>query len=119
MEMIVAKKSFNVGIAYGNFTVRDLAEAAKKVVPGSALSFTGEHGSAARTYKVGFKRILTELKDYFKPDWDLIRGGHELIELFQKVRFTEEQFRGPSCIRLMKLNQLIQSNVLDRNLTRI
>ena len=41
------------------------------------------------------------------------------IELFQKVHFTEEQFRGPSCIRLMKLNQMIQSNVLDKNLTRI
>ena len=118
-EAIVANKSFNVGIPNGNFTVRDLAEAAQKVVPGSTLSFTGEHGSDARTYKVGFRRILTELKDYFKPEWDLIRGGRELIELFQKVHFTEEQFRGPSCIRLMKLNQMIQSNVLDKNLTRI
>tara|TARA_B100000686_G_C16644063_1_gene891789 strand:+ start:152 stop:1129 length:978 start_codon:yes stop_codon:yes gene_type:complete len=118
-EAIVANKSFNVGIPNGNFTVKDLAEAAQKVVPGSTLSFTGEHGSDARTYKVGFRRILTELKDYFKPEWDLIRGGRELIELFQKVHFTEEQFRGPSCIRLMKLNQMIQSNVLDKNLTRI
>ena len=118
-EAIVANRSFNVGIPNGNFTVRDLAEAAQKVVPGSTLSFTGEHGSDARTYKVGFKRILTELKDYFKPEWDLIRGGRELIELFQKVHFTEEQFRGPSCIRLMKLNQMIQSNVLDKNLARI
>jgi len=118
-ETIVANKSFNVGIPNGNYTVRDLAEAAQKVVPGSTLSFTGEHGSDARTYKVGFKRILTELKDYFKPEWDLIRGGRELIELFQKVHFTEEQFRGPSCIRLLKLNQMIQSNLLDKNLTRI
>jgi len=118
-EAIVANRSFNVGIPNGNFTVRDLAEAAQKVVPGSTLSFTGEHGSDARTYKVGFRRILTELKDYFKPEWDLIRGGRELIELFQKVHLTEEQFRGPSCVRLMKLNQMIQSNALDKNLTRI
>ena len=118
-ETIVANKSFNVGIPNGNFTVRDLAEAAQKVVPGSTLSFTGEHGSDARTYKVGFKRILTELKEYFKPEWNLIRGGRELVELFQEAHFTEEQFRGPFCIRLMKLNQMIESNVLDKNLTRI
>ena len=96
-----------------------LAETAKKLVPGSTLFFTGEHGSDSRTYKVGFKRILTELKDYFKPEWDLLRGGRELIELFQRVCLTEEQFRGPSCIRLVKLNQMIQSKVLDKNLTRI
>ena len=103
------------------FAVRSqhLAEAAQTVVPGSTLSFTGEHGSDARTYKVGIKRILTELKDYFKPEWDLFRGGRELIELFQRVCLTEEQFRGPSCIRLVKLNQMIQSKVLDKNLTRI
>lgn len=116
---LVANRSFNVGILNGNYTVRELAEAAQKVVPGSVLTFTGEHGSDARTYKVGFKRILTELKDYFKPEWDLIRGGQELVELFQKVCLTEEQFRGPSCVRLMKLNQMIQSKVLDDNLVRI
>jgi nucleoside-diphosphate-sugar epimerase len=116
---LVSNKSFNVGIPNGNYTVRDLAEAAQKVVPGSTLSFTGEHGSDTRTYKVGFQRILTELKGYFNPEWDLIRGGQELIELFQRVNFTEEQFRGPSCIRLMKLNQMTQSNVIDKNLIRI
>ena len=116
---LVANRSFNVGIPNGNFTVRELAEAAQKVVPGSILSFTGEHGADARTYKVGFKRILTELKDYFKPEWDLIRGGQELVELFQKVCLTEEQFRGPACVRLMRLNQMIKSEVLDNNLIRI
>jgi nucleoside-diphosphate-sugar epimerase len=112
----VANRSFNVGIPNGNYTVRELAEAAQKAVPGSTLEFTGEHGSDARTYKVGFKRILTELKDYFKPEWDLIRGGSELVELFDKIKLTEEHFRGPKCIRLMKLNQMIQSNKLDSNL---
>ena len=118
-ENLVANRSFNVGIMNGNYTVRKLAETAQKLVPGSTLLFTGEHGSDTRSYKVAFKRILTELKDYFKPEWDLFRGGRELIELFQRVYLTEEQFRGPSCVRLVKLNQMIQSKVLDKNLTRI
>lgn len=115
---LVANRSFNVGIPNGNYTVRELAEAAQKSVPGSTLKFTGEHGSDARTYKVGFKRILTELKDYFKPGWDLIRGGKELVELFDKVKLTEEQFRGPKCTRIIKLNHMIKSSQLDNNLFR-
>ena len=118
-ETIVANKSFNVGIPNGNYTVRELAEAAQKAVPGSTLKFTGEHGSDARTYRVGFKRILTELKEYFKPEWNLIRGGNELVELFKKINLTAKQFRGPKCIRLMKLNDMVESKKLDKNLYRI
>ena len=66
---LVAGRAFNVGIPNGNFTVRDLAEAAQRCVPSSDLRFTGEHGSDSRTYQVGFKRILTELKDYYERQW--------------------------------------------------
>jgi nucleoside-diphosphate-sugar epimerase len=34
---IVSGRSFNVGVQNGNFTVRDLAEAAQRAVPGSRL----------------------------------------------------------------------------------
>ena len=43
-EKIIANESFNVGIKDGNFTVKDLAQAAQRSVPGSSLVFTGEHG---------------------------------------------------------------------------
>ena len=58
---IINKRSFNVGIPNGNFSVRDLAIAAQSSVPGSELKFTGEHGSDSRTYKVSFEKIH---KDY-------------------------------------------------------
>ena len=38
-----------LGIPNGNFTVRDLAEAAQRTVLGSELTFTGERGKDART----------------------------------------------------------------------
>lgn len=110
---IVAGKAFNVGIPNGNFTVRQLAEAAQRAVPGSELTFTGEHGNDARTYRVSFNRILTELKDYFKPEWDLDSGGLELVDLFKKVNFKEEDFKGKKTIRLAQLSYLQSLDIVD------
>lgn len=112
----VAGQSFNIGIKNGNFTVRDIADAAQRVVKGSRLTFTGEHGRDSRTYKVSFNKILTILKDYYKPQWDLIRGGEELVALFKRVNFTEQDFRGRKCTRLSQLNYLIKERKLDRKL---
>jgi nucleoside-diphosphate-sugar epimerase len=110
---LVAGKAFNVGIPNGNFTVRQLAEAAQRAVPGSELTFTGEHGNDARTYRVSFNRILNELKDYFKPAWDLDKGGKELVDLFKRVNFKEEDFRGKKTNRLAKLSFLQNNNFID------
>jgi nucleoside-diphosphate-sugar epimerase len=113
---LVAGESFNVGIPDGNFTVRDLAEAAQRSVPGSGLVFTGEHGSDARTYRVSFRKIQTVLKDYFRPQWDLDRGGKELVELFRRVNFKEDQFRGRTCVRLAQIRHLLKNSQLNTKL---
>lgn len=113
---LVAGQSFNVGIPNGNFTVRTLAEAAQRAVPGSTLTFTGEHGNDSRTYRVSFNKILTVLKDFYKPEWDLDRGGRELVEFFKKVNFTEDQFRGRKCNRLKQINHLLESQRIDQSL---
>ncbi len=113
---MVANRSFNVGIENGNYTVRDLAEAAQRAVPGSSLVFIGEHGKDSRSYKVSFKRILSELKDYFKPQWDLDRGGKELVNFFREINFTEKEFRGRLCNRLPQLKYLVDNKKLDNEL---
>lgn len=112
----VGNHSYNVGIPNGNFTVRDLACAAQEVVPGSALTFTGEHGSDSRTYRVSFQKILNDLKDYFRPEYDLIRGGRELVAFFDRIGFTESDFRGGRCHRLLRLEDHIRSGRLDKDL---
>ena len=113
---IVTGRSYNVGISDGNYSVRDLAEAAGRAVPGSVITYTGEHGPDARTYQVSFKRILSELKQWYQPEWDLDRGGRELVELFERVGFTEDQFRGRETNRLDQLNHLIHAGQLDAEL---
>jgi nucleoside-diphosphate-sugar epimerase len=110
---LVAGRSFNVGIPNGNFTVRQLAEAAQRGVPGSELVFTGEHGNDSRTYRVSFDRILTELKGYFVPSWNLDLGAAELVGHFKEINFTEQDFRGWKTTRLMQLNRLRENNELD------
>ncbi len=116
---LVAGRAFNVGIPNGNFTVRQLAEAAQRAVPGSRLVFTGEHGGDSRTYRVSFNRILTELKDYFSPSWDLDRGATELVNYFKEIDFTEKEFRGWKTTRLMQINRLIEQGNLDAKYRRI
>lgn len=113
---LVAGRAFNVGIPNGNFTVRELAEAAQRSVPGSVLTFTGEHGNDARTYRVSFHRILTELADYFKPEWDLDRGGKELVDLFKATNFTEADFRGRKTTRLAQLSHLQSIREVDNRM---
>lgn len=115
-QKIISGQSFNVGIPDGNFTVRDLAEAAQRSVPGSVLVFTGEHGNDSRTYRVSFKKILTVLKDYFKPEWSLDRGGKELVELFKQINFKEDYFRGRICNRLKQIKQLCAQGSLNKDL---
>jgi len=110
---LVAGRAFNVGVLNGNFTVRDIAEAAQRAVPGCDLVFTGEHGSDTRTYKVGFSRILTELSDYYKPEWDLDMGGRELVAFFEDINFTESQFRGRDTNRLHQLKHQINNNFVN------
>ena len=109
---IVSGRAFNVGITNGNFTVKDIAEAAQKSVPGSELIFTGEH-TDPRTYRVSFNRILTELKDYYRPEWNLDKGGKELVELFNRIQLTEKTFRGRETTRLKQLTFLKEGNFID------
>jgi nucleoside-diphosphate-sugar epimerase len=113
---IVGGRSFNVGIPDGNFSVRQLAEVAQGAVPGCDLVFTGEHGKDARTYRVSFDRILTELKEYYHPSWSLEAGGSELVDLFESVGFTEADFRGRRCNRLAQLRHLQAEGVLDERM---
>lgn len=113
---LVDGESFNVGIPNGNYTVKDLAMSAQKAVPGSTLTFTNEEGADARTYRVSFKKILSVLKDYYKPEWNLDRGGKELVDLFKRINFTEEQFSGNTCNRLLQIRYLVDSHKLNADL---
>lgn len=116
---LVEGKAFNIGIENGNYTVRELAEVVNKTIKGSELKFTNEHLKDPRTYKVSFNKILTELKEYYKPEWNLEKGALELLNFFKKINFTEEQFRGSLTNRLQHLSKFISENKIDKNFRKI
>ena len=113
---VINGQAFNVGIPAGNFTVRELAEAVARAVPGSEIIFTGEHGKDARTYKVAFKKIFEVLGDHYKPMWNLEKGAAELLDFFKRINFSESEFRGPATNRLQAIKALISDGNLDNNL---
>ena len=112
---LVSAQSFNVGIKNGNYTVKDLAEAAQRVVPGSKLVFLNRH-TDSRTYKVSFHKILSTLKGYYNPEWSLDRGGNELVAFFKDINFSEDDFRNEKVNRLKRLENLIKMNKINNRL---
>ena len=112
---LVYNQAFNVGTDSNNYTVRDIAEAAKNIVPGSSLIFTGEH-TDSRSYRVSFNKLLTVLADYYKPEWDLEKGAADLLKLFDEIGFTREIFDSWKCTRLKCLKKKLDEGVVDGEL---
>lgn len=110
---IIRGKSYNIGIQNGNFTVKEIADVVGKLLPKSKIKFTNEH-TDNRTYRVSFKRIFDELNDFYKPEFNLITGGEELLEFFKKINFSLEDFQGYKTNRIVclkkKYNKKINSN---------
>jgi len=102
---IISGRVFNVGFLNGNYTVKQLAEFISSVVENSRIIFTNEHNKDSRTYKVSFNRINNELKNFYKPQWDLRKGAEEMLLFFKKKNFTEKDFKGTKTNRLLYLKK--------------
>ena len=60
---VIHNQSYNVGIKNGNYQVKHLAEAAKKVVPGSEIIYTGEHSKDQEVTKYLLQKFLITLEN--------------------------------------------------------
>ncbi len=115
-EEIINKEAFNVGIPGGNYTVKQIAEAAQRSFPDSKLAFLNQTGNDNRTYKVNFDKINSKLKNFFKPIWNLENGGLELIKYFNEINLKSEDFRGRKTIRLKQLKYLAENKIVNDRL---
>jgi nucleoside-diphosphate-sugar epimerase len=106
-KKIIGGNAYNIGINNGNYTIKNLAEVVQKLIPNCNVVFTKEHLKDPRSYKVSFKRILNDLSGYYNPEWDLEKGGKELINFFDKIKFQEEDFRGEKTNRIVNLKKII------------
>lgn len=112
---LVKNEVFNVGTPDNNYTVKQLAEAAQSAVPGCELTFTGEHADP-RSYRVSAEKILTVLKDYYKPQWNIEKGGKELMSYYESIGFDRATFDGYKCTRLKCLKKRISDGTINENL---
>jgi nucleoside-diphosphate-sugar epimerase len=113
---VVSGEAFNVGPRGGNYTVRDLAVAARESLPDCGLEITGSRSADERTYRVSFEKLHDRLAAYCVPYRTLRDGGTELVTLFTASRFSVGDFRGPRCNRLVAINTLLAEGALDENL---
>jgi nucleoside-diphosphate-sugar epimerase len=110
----IAGKAFNVGVLNGNYTVKQIAEAAQSCLPSNTtITYNTENLIDPRSYKVSFKRAKNELD--FIAETDLISGGSELLNNIRSMKANKD-ILGRNTNRLSQLKYLIESNILDKEL---
>ena len=109
---LVKNEVFNIGTSDNNYTVKELAEVAQKYVPGCDLIFTGEH-TDPRSYRVSSKKILTVLRDFYKPEWNIEKAGEQLMNFYDEIKFDGEIFNGWKVSRLKCIKKLITDGVIN------
>lgn len=113
---LITGRAFNVGYENGNFTVRDLAEAAAEAVPGSTIEFSTTPTLDNRTYRVSFRRIFEELDGLYSPSWDLASGAEQMVTQWSHWGLESSDITGPRCVRLNRLKELLAAGRLDDDL---
>ena len=103
----ISGKAFNVGVLNGNYTVKQIAEAAKSCLSiNTKIVFNTEKIVDPRSYKVSFNRAKQELG--FVAKTNLRSGGTELLK---NILSINEEFQPESRItnRLTQLTYLIEN----------
>jgi nucleoside-diphosphate-sugar epimerase len=111
---VISGQSFNIGVMGGNFTVRQLAEAAQSALNGIPITFNTENISDPRSYKVSFLKAKKVLN--FQAKTGLQSGGSELISQSRKLLQQGVDLLGRNTNRLAQINFLINKGLLDETL---
>ena len=110
----INKQAFNLGVKKQNYTVKQIAQFAKKCYPNTKIIIKNQLDFDERTYKVNFDKLYKTFN--FKPKYDLERGGLEIKKYFKKIDYKYSDFKGPKTNRLLKLKNLINQKKINKNL---
>jgi len=112
---VVHNQALNVGCNDENYSIRELAEIVRQVVPGSHVEYARDGGPDARSYRVDFSKIQRLVPD-FKPEWNSRRGAEQLYAAYAREELALEDIEGPRFRRLDHLKELIASGRMDSTL---
>ena len=110
---LVTGQIFNVGDNNDNFSVREIAECVKQIIPNSEVEFANISNKDFRSYKVSFDKIARVLN--FKTKWNLQDGIKQLYNIFNTEKLTESDFHDKKFYRVEQLKSLIEENRIDEN----
>jgi len=107
-------KAFNVGVMNGNYTVRELAEAAQICLDGLPIAFKTENIVDPRSYKVSFNRALKELG--FQAQITLVEGGAEIVREAKMLLAKNLELLDRKTNRLLQIKYLNEKGLVDDSL---
>ena len=106
--------AFNLGVLNGNYTVRQIAEAAQLCLGGVPIQYNTENISDPRSYKVSFERALNILG--FRAQVDLATGGNEIIMEAREIITNGVDVLGRNTNRLQQMKFLLENQLISENL---
>jgi nucleoside-diphosphate-sugar epimerase len=112
---LIENQIFNIGTNSNNYTVRDLAQAVINEFPNAELTYTNEHIDS-RSYRVSSFKILSALKDYYKPTENIQSGIKEIYEFLNNLDSKADITDSFKTRRLLNLKDKINLGILDSNL---
>jgi nucleoside-diphosphate-sugar epimerase len=110
----INSKAFNLGVRNGNYTVRELAEAAQTCLGGIPILYNTENLTDPRSYKVSFARAYRELD--FDAKIDLITGGNEIAKEARFLLDSGSDLLNRNTNRLQQVKYLLENGSLDDTL---
>jgi nucleoside-diphosphate-sugar epimerase len=105
---------FNVGRNSENYRIRELAAQVAEVFEGCEVS-AGPASRDNRSYRVCFDKISARLPG-FVCRWSARAGIEELLALFRRIDFSQEQYQFRAFTRLKQLRHLLRTQQLDQDL---
>jgi len=112
---LVHNKAFNIGNTAENYQIREVAEIVHDVVPNCEIGFADGAEPDVRCYRVDCN-LLSRTVHGFKPQWTVRLGVEQLLEAYQRVGLTLEDFEGPRFKRIGHVKQLLDDGRLDATL---
>jgi nucleoside-diphosphate-sugar epimerase len=111
----IHNEAFNNGADHLNHQVKDLARIAVEAVPGAELEILGEPGHDQRTYKADFSKWARTFPET-EFEWSPERGAAELLEAFEAINLSLEDYEDKQFTRLKWLSHLMDSGSVDEAL---
>lgn len=112
---LVQRQVFNVGRNEDNFSVRQMAEAVQRHLPGCQLNFTGEH-SDSRSYSICFNKLTSLLSNISPLTTSINSGIAELIQGYKLHQLTKSDFLAGKFTRLQTIKSHLNSKRLGHDL---